>query len=309
MVNNLYKKIFAYAAFFAILTGRAYGAGEILVTQPAYDSMSFYVYKPVDISNEFYATYDGYLVYKDSNGIWNYASAEKSGIQKTGYIVGSVIPSVVKLKPYDAKISSVSPVLENSNIDDPITIKPAGTRIAPDEIISLELDTPEFLRIDVTPITKREAKTEKKQIQKIENKPARAVYTPPVSNLEIYASGFYTPNATDWTQNSNFMAVAKWQNSVDRIGVLDKPKTPVAWKGDYPEIIYAWTGTQWRQIHAKGKHISALSTIRRENYNLVVHTNKLNALNWNDDDSYVLSQYAHMWGYQWLGQLLIDREY
>ena len=105
------------------------------------------------------------------------------------------------------------------------------------------------------------------------------------------------------------MAIGKWQKSIDRIGVLDKPATPVAWKSDYPEVVYAWTGLQWRQMSARGKHISALSTIRRENYALTVHINKLNALTWNDDDTHILSQYAMMWGYQWLGKIIIGREY
>ena len=293
----LYKKIFVCAVLFMIFADSSYGTDAVLVNQPAYSSMSFYVYRPANIPDEFYATYDGYLVYKDVNGIWNYASSEKSGIKKTGYVVGSVIPSIVKLKPYDTKISSVNPVFEPVLRNEPLTIKPAGTRIAPDEIISLELDTPEVLRIDVTPITKPETKKEY----------PIAVYEPPAANALIYDSVSLTPNAAEWTQNSNFMAIGKWQNSVDRIGVLDKPRTPIAWKGDYPEIIYVWTGMQWRQIHARSKHTSALNTIRRENYNLVVHTNKLNTLSWNDKDTYVLSQYTMRWGYQWLGQLLINR--
>ena len=299
------KKIFVYAALFMIFTGNAYGADAILVNQPAYNAMNFYVYRPSNISEEFYATYDGYLVYKDAKGVWNYASCEKSGIKKTSYVVGSVIPSVVKLKPYDAKISSVNPVLTDFE-DNSVKIRPAGTRVAPDEIISLELDTPEVLRIDVTPITKPGLKKESKR------ESTRAVYTPPTSDQGIYMMpDVLAQNASDHVQitNSNFAAIGRWRNSVDRIGVLDRPKIPVAWKGEYPAIIYAWTGIQWRQIKARGKHISALSTLRSKIYDLTVHANKLNALNWDDNDTNILSQYAMRWGYQWLGQLLISREY
>ena len=291
-----------------------------LVTQPAYNSMSFYVYKPSNTPDGFFATYDGYLVYRDEKGIWNYASNENKGITKTGYVVGSVIPSVVKLKPLDAKISSVAPILDTRQ---QINIKAAGKKTKPNENITLELNQPEFLEINVTPITTRPTQQTKKITPKqqtvaqpqpevpqvLEPKSSRVVYTPPSSGLEVYAPVIYSPNARDWTQNTNFMAIGKWQKSIDRIGILDKPKTPVAWRGDYPEVIYAWTGLQWRQLTSRGKHISALSTIRRENYALTVHTNKLNALDWSDDDSYVLSQYAVMWGYKWLGQILIGREY
>ncbi|MBQ7559688.1 MAG: hypothetical protein IJT20_05530 [Synergistaceae bacterium] len=309
------KKIFVCSAFLICACMPVNGAE--LVTQPAYSSMSFYVYKPSNVPNEFFATYDGYLVYRDEKGIWNYASNENKGITKTGYVVGSVIPSVVKLKPLNEKISSVAPILDTRQ---QINIKPVGTRRAtPNENITLELNQPEVLRIDVSPITTRPAQETRKITPKPQPKPevpqilepksSRLVYTPPSSGLEVYALVVYSPNASDWTQNTNFMAIGKWQKSVDRIGVLDKPKTPVAWKGDYPEVIYAWTGLQWRQMTSRGRHISALSTIRRENYALTVHTNKLNALSWGDDDTYVLSQYAVMWGYKWLGQILTGREY
>ena len=105
------KKFFSILFFILLFCMSAECAEKsTLVTQPAYHSMNFYVYKPSNVPNEFYATYDGFLVYKNEKGIWNYASVEKSGIIKTDFVVGAVIPSVVKIKPYDAKISSIAPV-------------------------------------------------------------------------------------------------------------------------------------------------------------------------------------------------------
>ncbi|MBQ9419215.1 MAG: hypothetical protein IJU31_02440 [Synergistaceae bacterium] len=306
------KKILIYAAVLTVML--AFGAESAeratLVTQPAYSSMSFYVYKPANVPNDFFSTYDGFLVYKDEKGIWKYASNENSGILKTEYVVGSVIPSVVRLKPLDAKISSVAPIIEPTTA----TIRPVGKKVAPDEVISLELNQPEVLEIDVTPITTRPAPTPKAK-PKVQPKPKPAAQTRPERPKVLPQTTLVTPEyslqipTSDWTQNSSFMAIGKWQKSVDRIGVLDKPATPVAWKGDYPEVIYAWTGLQWRQMSARGPHVSALSTIKREIYGFTVHTNKLNALSWNDDDTYVLSQYAMMWGYRWLGQVLLGRNY
>ena len=106
------KKMFAALVLVLGLSGGAFCAEKaILVTQPAYHSMSFYVYKPVNVPRDFYVTFDGYLVYKNSRGVWNYGSAEKGGVVKTDYVVGAVIPSVVRLKPYNVKISSVAPIL------------------------------------------------------------------------------------------------------------------------------------------------------------------------------------------------------
>ena len=263
------RKFLAALIFIAGMSTGAFSAERaIQVTQPAYHNMKFYVYKPVNVPREFYVTFDGYLVYKNSRGVWNYGSAEKGGIAKTDYVVGAVIPSVVRLKPYNVHISSVAPVI--------------GTEAA-----------------NTTP----------NQGETTPPKSARIVYMPPASGLELYNHPELSPNNPDWTQNSNFMAIGKWQNSIDRIGVTNSPMMPVAWKGDYPEVIYAWTGLQWRQINAKAPHTKALSTLRRGIYDLRKYTRKVNILRWTDDDTHVLSQYSVMWGYQWMGLIILGRNY
>ena len=258
------KKLLAALMFILGLTGCASCAEQaIQVTQPAYNNMQFYVYKPVNVPREFFVTFDGYLVYRDNKGVWLYGSAEKSGIAKTGYVVGSVIPSVVKIKPYNVKISSVAPI--NPPVRQESAVPP--------------------------------------------NKSSRMVYMPPASGLELYTPQELSPNNPDWTQNSNFMAIGRWHKSIDRIGVTDRPMMPVAWKGDYPEVIYAWTGLQWRQLDAKQNHTKALSTLRRGMYDLTRYMRKVNMLHWTDDDTHVLSQYSVMWGYEWMGMIILGREY
>ena len=219
----------------------------ILVTQPAYHYMSFHVYKPANLPGDIYATFDGYLVYQQKN-IWYYASYNKGSITKTGYVVGSVIPQVVKLKPYNARISSTAPILDTESINQ---------------------DSP------------------------------RIIYTPPSSKPEGY--NIYLPNNIDWTQNEKFMSIGKWQGTVNKIGVLSRPKIPVAWKGDCPEVIYAWTGAKWKQIFTRNKFSSALSTLRREIYDLTIESRKSNLLYWSDDDTRILAQYSGAWAYEWLG--------
>ena len=109
----------------SLMAGEAFPADKpVRVSQPAYQSLSFYVYKPSNLPKEFYATFDGYLVYKDASGLWRYGSAESSGIVKTKFFVGSVVPSLVKIKPYNAEISSAAPVLGSSRVTDP----PSGTK-------------------------------------------------------------------------------------------------------------------------------------------------------------------------------------
>ena len=259
------KKLIASVFLLLVLCGCPRAAEKaVLVTQPAYHNMKFYVYKPVNVPKDFYVTFDGYLVYKNSRGVWNYASAEKSGIARTDFVVGAVLPSVVRLKPYNTKISSVAPIL--------------GTDRAETGISSISAKYP------------------------------RIIYMPPSSGLELRPSAQLSPNNPDWTQNSNFMALGKWQKSVDRMGVTYRPAIPVAWKGDYPEVIYAWTGLQWRQLDSKTSHASALSTLRRGIYDLSRYVRQVNVLNWTEDDTHVLSQYSVMWGYEWMGQIFLGNE-
>ena len=261
-----FEKIFALIIFSLVSSASSlFGAVNVnaeLVNQPAYHHMNFYVYKPANLPKEFYSTFDGYIVYRGEHGIWHYASAEKSGIIKTGYVVGSVIPEVVRLKPHNAKISSVAPIY---NTD----------------------------RVDSSP------------------KSPEIVYVPPV-NIHVRPEGYrtvpvYSLEQTAWSQDANFMSVSKWQNSIDRIGVISRPYIPVAWKGDYPEVIYVWTGAKWRELFPRGTDQSALSTMRREIYDLTVEANKTKSFYWSEQDTRILSQYAAMWGYRWMGIINLGR--
>ena len=133
-------------------------------------------------------------------------------------------------------------------------------------------------------------------------KSTRIVYTPPLPDASDV-------NASDWTQNANFMALGKWQKSVDTVGVISGQNIPVAWKGDFPAVIYAWTGREWRQLEPSSPHMSAMSIMRRGIYDLAVYTHKVNAPSWTNDDSAVLAQHTRMWGYKWQGMINLGRSY
>ena len=277
-MSNTRKSFAAIMLLFVLITT----ASAELVTQPAYHHMSFYVYKPANLPGDFYTTFDGYIVYRGAHGVWYYASAEKSGIARTDYVVGSVIPDVVRLKPYNARVSSVAPIytpdkaapVYNPDIAAPSPVVPPVPVPAPAPV---GVVVPEI------------------------------VYVPPVE-YNVRTVPAYLPNS-GWTVNANFTAIGRWHNSIDRVGVLSRPYTPVAWKGDYPEVIYVWTGARWRELFPKGTGRSALSTIRREIYGLTVEANKSNALNWSRDDTNAFAHYAAMWGYRWMGIIDLGRSY
>lgn len=75
----------------------------ILVSQPAYKGMQFYVYRPEnmpDNSQDWFLTYDGYPVYRNWNGVWLYGRFDGNGFVPTAHVVGSIVPSSAGLVPW-----------------------------------------------------------------------------------------------------------------------------------------------------------------------------------------------------------------
>lgn len=330
------KKIFCALILVIGLVSSSQGAA-IQVTQPAFDNMSFYVYKVNDknFPSDIYATYDDYLVYRNFKKVWYYASYENGKAVKTNYVVGSVVPSVVNIKAYKPSTSSVAPVLNTDRTNPPLPRIRIVSRSTVPEVLPVKPEVPAPISVPSNPGSSRgipvgpapQQVTVPGKSQVVVNPPrvtvpevlpvdetpkyARVVYMPPSSGLEAN-SNTYTYSGQfndDWTQTPNFMAISKWQKSVDRIGVLDSPAIPVAWKGDYPEVIYAWTGLQWEQIIPRGTKVNAATALQRNVYKLTRTTSASNLLNWTIDDTHVLSQYAVIWGYEWLGQIILWRQY
>ena len=354
MKKFLVMRIFCALILVIGLVSSSQGAA-IQVTQPAFDNMSFYVYKVNDknFPSDIYATYDDYLVYRNFKKVWYYASYENGKAVKTNYVVGSVVPSVVNIKAYKPSTSSVAPVLNTDRTNPPLPKIKIVSRSAVPEVLPVKPEVPAPISVPSNPGSSRgipvgpqppqvttpgnsqqvtlpstpQQVTVPGKSQVVANPPkvtvpeilpvddtpkyARVVYMPPSSGLEA-GNNTYTYSGQfndDWTQNPNFMAISKWQKSVDRIGVLDSPAIPVAWKGDYPEVIYAWTGLQWEQIIPRGTRVNAATALQRNVFKLTRTTSASSLLNWTIDDTHVLSQYALMWGYEWLGQIILRRQY
>ena len=216
-------------------------AGALLVSQPAYDGMQFYVYQPSGVPKGWYATYDGYLVYRDSGGVWRYGSKNGTSCIATEHIVGSVVPSLMGLTPAVEKNTAIPPSS---------AVLARGISI-----------------------------------------PGRAY---PASHSPL------------WTRDPAFLAVGKWEKSVDRIGVLSKPAAPVAWRGDHPKVLYVWTGRRWHQITMKENWLNPLSALRSQLYDLTVRVNQSGTA-WRSEDTAALIPYAAKWGYGWMGQINLLR--
>jgi len=222
---------------------KLYLAEPVLVTQPSYAGMRFYVYKPYNMPKDWYATFDGYPVVKNKDGVWVYGTYAGPNLVPTHYVVGSVVPSAAGLSPYanPVQISSMSSLPQ--------------------------------LETQVMPTVARP--------------PAQSTYMP------------------DWLFNGRFMALGRWKDSVDRIGVLHRLNVPVAWSGNYPRVVYAWDGDSWYQMLAREGERPA--DVLKNNLYTLTRQARHNGFSWYEADIPVLSQQAGQWGYYWMGEVMPTR--
>lgn len=107
----------------------------------------------------------------------------------------------------------------------------------------------------------------------------------------------------DWSVNPAFLAVSNWKSTVDRIGLLRKYNIPVAWKGDDPAVIYAWTGKNWSQIYTRGEGITKAISVNL--YGLLKTREKGRLYRWYAEDVPILTEKTIGWGYLWMGEIFI----
>ena len=129
--------------------------------------------------------------------------------------------------------------------------------------------------------------------------------------LEVRQKGFtrsqmsggknYSTYIPDWTFRYDFMAIGNWKGTVDRIGVLDNPATPVAWKGRRPKVIYVWVGNSWHQLNLKESQKPSNALIR-ENLK-IKKLLRQSDFHWYEQDMPILAQQSKAWGYYWLGSI------
>ena len=246
----MYKKFLASVFLLACLNSKAdakiYVTEPLLIEQPAYAGMEFHVFKPYNMPEGWYVTFDGYPVKQNPDGVWVYGTTEGANLVGTNYIVGSVIPSMAGIVPY---------------------IHPA-------------------------------------QISELRTLPAQnfSVKQPNVPQAQAAQGQNFSTWIPDWSFNRKFMALGTWKTSVDRIGILNNPALPVAWKGSRPKVIYVWTGEQWYQITRRDSQ-SPAQALKREFYNITRFYKKTN-FKWYAQDTPYLSQQAKAWGYYWMGEIM-----
>ena len=138
---------------------------------------------------------------------------------------------------------------------------------------------------------------------------------PNAETLEVRQKGYtrnqmaqgqnYSTYIPDWTFSPTFMAIGNWKGTVDRIGVLNNPTMPIAWKGTHPKVVYAWTGKGWHQVNVSESR-TPVSAIMHD-YKTLKKLLRESGFKWYEQDMPILAQQAKAWGYYWLGEISIKR--
>ncbi|MBQ9895924.1 MAG: hypothetical protein IJM40_01270 [Synergistaceae bacterium] len=108
-MRKILALIFLLLILIAPASAKVYIAEPLLVQQPAYAGMNFYVFRPYNMPKDWYVTFDGYPVKKNKDGVWVYGTSNGPNLTPTSYIVGSVVPSMAGLTPWvqQAQISAL----------------------------------------------------------------------------------------------------------------------------------------------------------------------------------------------------------
>lgn len=251
---------------------RFFVAEPMLIAQPTYAGMQFYVYRPYNMPRNWYLTFDGYPVTRNYDGVWVYGNMAGPNLIATNYIVGSVVPSMAGLSMWarPAHVSSVVTV--------PSPYYPA--------VVAAPAQYPVAVSVPAV-------------------YPQQPILVQQAAPAPVIAGPAYSTWVPDWSFNPRFMAMGTWKSSVDRIGVLHNPAIPVAWKGSYPKVIYAWTGKSWHQINMK-EYERPVDALKNSLYDLVRMV-KRSGFVWYEPDTPVLAQLAAQWGYYWMGEFVPSR--
>ena len=252
-------KLFVVAfAVFLMVGANAVHAQPMLVMQPAFSGMSFYVHQPYGIPTNWFTTFDGYPVWKGTDGVWFYGSYSGANLIQTSYVVGAVVPSAIGIHPFVAQtaVAAASP---------PATAQ-AGV-------------------VAAIPVATAA--------------PAGVVVSSP-------SPGIVAPTAVvpylGVGLNPRFIVLGSWRGSVDRIGILAQPSIPVAWKGMWPKMVYAWTGSQWYQLVAREGERPG-DVLRNNLYLLTRLVHQNGNAQWQAPSVEFLINQTAVWGYIWMGQV------
>ena len=126
---------------------------------------------------------------------------------------------------------------------------------------------------------------------------------PPAPPGSQPAEGWVVVSA--WMTDPRFTAVGDWRVTVDRMGLMDQPRVPVAWKGDKPSVVYAWGGDGWFTLRPEELE-SPQDVLGRSRSLLLARTKETGWVLGKESEQYLPVQ-VRSWRFQWLGTVLTPR--
>ena len=109
MMKRITLAVFALLILSSDSHAKKYITEPLLVPQSPYAGITFYVYRPYNMPEDWYITLDGYPVRKNDDGTWVYGTSEGPNLVATNYVVGSVVPGMAGITKWisDAQISEL----------------------------------------------------------------------------------------------------------------------------------------------------------------------------------------------------------
>lgn len=117
----------------------------------------------------------------------------------------------------------------------------------------------------------------------------------------------YEPARTvAWQQSEKFQEISRWRFRVDRMGILEEPRVPIAWKGSHPYEVYFWTGGEWARVRrqrAAYEHQETYDDILAHAKASIEEVLNARAYRWNERDTPSLAANASLMRYKWIGDV------
>lgn len=280
--------LFVLACCAALTAGTAF-AQPMLVAQPF--GAQFYVQASSALPAGWFATYDGRPV-ASVNGTWVYGASTGTMLVPTGYVVGRTPGNIVAAIPaIGAFVAAPAPVHHVQVV--PVVVTNIVTPVVMEVGSPLQQNMRQQNRERNRTHSGAPAETNRAQ-------PSHASYIVAPAVTSVAAVPTHVPA---WLGNPAFMSVGAWKH-VDRMGMLEKPRLPIAWKGSSPSVLFVWTGKSWYQMNANSKEgdLKISDVLSGALYSIVRMANTNNFV-WNDSETPALANQAAIWGYEWVGRV------
>lgn len=268
------KKVFLVGLALSCIVASSAFANPVLVVQPD-GRTQFFVQATSILPANWYLTYDNRPAAKTSEGVWVYGIVSGNAVIPTTYIVGATPLNVLAAIPI---------------VSTPVV----GNTVQHVQIVPLFPNTGAPVVMERSAFENMQKNIGGQQSRNNAGKQSGQTPSAPQTIAPV------TVHVPEWLSVPAFMSMGAWKH-VDRMGLLEKPRTPVAWGGDSPDTLFVWTGKSWFQMRV-GENENISDVLKNNLYSIVRMANN-NHFKWNDEETPVLANQAAVWGKTWVGRI------